>query len=103
MQSGIYCQDPDPNSPRKLVNRVLSRRDAELAAARKRGRAAGAQASLLEGDRPQFPPMPYDYGEQHFFEQEHEFVLPYDIQWAAENGALDAKKRPTAFQRIRQS
>lgn len=105
MSAGIYCQDPDPNSPRKLVNRVLSRRHAELTAARKKGRAAALAANGAGNDeeRPVFPPMPYDYGETHFFEQQHEFVLPYDIQWEAENGTLDAKKRPDAYQRIRQS
>jgi hypothetical protein len=97
MSSGIYCQDPNPESPRKLVNRVLSRRHAELKAARKKGKA------IAVGEAVTFPPMPYDYGESLFFEQEHEFVLPYDIQWAAENRSLDSHKRPDAYSKIRQS
>jgi hypothetical protein len=103
MSSGMYCQDPDPNSPRKLVNRVLSRRHAELKAARKKGRSNETESAEGEGSRDVFPPMPYDYGEELFFQQEHEFALPYDIHWAAENGSLDLQKRPEAYQRIRQS
>ena len=34
---------------------------------------------------------------------EQEFELPYDIQWAAENGELDNKKRPSTYQKIRSS
>lgn len=104
MSSGMYCQDPNPNSPRKLVNRVLSRRAAEIKAARKKGKAAQAAQSLgPDAERVIFPPMPYDYGDKLFFETEHEFVLPYEIQWAAQNGSLDTSKRPEPFQRIRQS
>ena len=49
----------------------------------------------------QYPPMNVDTSMQEGDQQE--FELPYDIQWAAENGELDNKKRPSTYQKIRSS
>lgn len=46
----------------------------------------------------QYPPMNVEMGLQEGEQQE--FELPYDIQWAAENGELDSKKRPSTYQKI---
>jgi len=112
MSAGFYCQDADAVSPHKLVSKVL-RRQKVLQKVQGKGKGKGkevvrpkhaaAQATTGSDHDLSFPPLPYDHGHDHFFGQEHEFVLPYNIQWEAENGSLDGKKKPTPFQKIRGS
>ena len=110
MSSGFYCQDANVKSPFKLINRVLNR----ASPSRTKGvGGVGGKKGKKRGDRTRpsskggvqvtFPPLPYDHGYQHFFEQEHEFILPYNIQKAAQSGALNDKKKPAPYQKIRGS
>jgi hypothetical protein len=109
MTSGMYCQDATAKSPHKLINKVLERRKADLAqlraAAKGKSRAPRSPPAVSASAHapPTFPPLPYDHGYAHFFEQEHEFKLPFNIQHEAESGALDGKKKPTPYQKIRGS
>lgn len=99
MEAGFYCQDNLARSPHKLINKVLQRRETEERL--KTRKSGGLRINFL--DRPSFPPLPYDYGYQLFFEEEQDFVLPFDIRREAETGRLDAKKRPTAYSKLRAS
>lgn len=115
MTSGFYCQDANAKSPFKLVNQVLSRQPSS--SKRKAGGASGVgkHISLLKSQRgstltgssstatTSFPPLPYDHGYDHFFGSEHDFVLPYNIHKEATNGALNDKKKPAPYQKIRGS
>ncbi|WVN88881.1 uncharacterized protein L203_104096 [Cryptococcus depauperatus CBS 7841] len=56
--------------------------------------------SPLKVDRPTFPPLPYDFGYNYFFGQEHDFELPFDIRMNGRSGLLNDKKKPTHFQKI---
>ncbi|WWD08091.1 hypothetical protein V865_006202 [Kwoniella europaea PYCC6329] len=47
-----------------------------------------------------FPPLPYDHGYDLFFNQEHEFTLPYNIMKEKLDGKLDGKKKPMAYSKI---
>lgn len=99
MEAGFYCQDDHAKSPYKLISKVLQRREAEE---RVKSRKADA-IRVLSFDRPTFPPMPYDYGHKLFFDEEQDFVLPFNIRREAENGHLDKKKRPAAYSKLRAS
>lgn len=99
MEAGFYCQDDFAKSPHKLVSKVLLRREAEDQLKRRKGNA------LFRPDlnRPAFPPLPYDYGNELFFGAQHDFVLPFNIRAEAENGLLDGKKKPAAYSKLRAS
>jgi hypothetical protein len=103
MTSGLYCQNATAESPHKLINKVLDRRQAELKQLRAAAKGKSRARSPPTTNGPSFPPLPYDHGYQHFFGQEHEFKLPYNIQYEAESGALDGKKKPSPYQKIRGS
>jgi hypothetical protein len=112
MAAGFYCQDANAKSPFKLVNRVLSE-GALLSPVNTKYKRSLAANSLLPAakristatkEKPiSFPPLPYDHGYQHFFGEEHDFVLPYNIQQEAETGALNSKKKPAPYQKLRGS
>lgn len=107
MTSGFYCQDANAKSPFKLVNQVYSRQAAAASSSKRKaglGRNSllpnikrGTTAALI------FPPLPYDHGYEHFFGKEHDFVLPYNIHKEATEGALNDKKKPAPYQKIRAS
>lgn len=99
MSAGLYCQDAEPPSERALVNKVL---DSRVPVKRGPGRPRKSQPPPADGNMT-FPPLPLDHGMVHFFEKEHEFVLPYNILWESETGALDGKKRPPAYRKLRSS
>jgi hypothetical protein len=99
MEAGFYCQDDMAKSPHQLISKVLQRREAEERL--KSRKSGGLRINFL--DRPSFPPLPYDYGYQLFFEEEQDFVLPFNIRREAETGRLDAKKRPAAYSKLRAS
>jgi len=96
MTSGFYCQDANAKSPFKLVNKVLG----QSAGPSKLGKRKAA--TQLTKDL-SFPPLPYDHGFEHFFGKEHDFVLPYNIHKDATSGALNDKKKPAPYQKIRAS
>lgn len=93
MEAGFYNQGE--GTPHKLVNRILQRHEAEA--------KLDTSRITLDINRPTFPPLPYDYGFEWFFGQEHDFVLPYNIQQESEGGILDGKRKPAPFQWIRNS
>lgn len=113
MEAGFYCQDDYAKSPLKLVSKVLLRRQAELdlnkkAAKGKKGKVNGGPPEIpphvkLDHNRPVFPPLPYDYGYELFFGEEHDFVLPFNIRTQAEQGLLDGKKKPAPYSKLRAS
>ncbi|KAL1408172.1 hypothetical protein Q8F55_004977 [Vanrija albida] len=97
MTAGLYCQDAEPPSERALFNKVL---DSRIPVKRGPGRPRKSQPPPPDSNMT-FPPLPLDHGLVHFFEKEHEFVLPYNILWESETGALDGKKRPPAYRKLR--
>lgn len=99
MEAGFYCQDDFAKSPHKLVSKILLRREAESQVKQRKGQM------LFRPDlnRPAFPPLPYDYGNELFFGSQHDFVLPFNIRLEAENGLLDGKKKPAAYSKLRAS
>ncbi|WVQ83933.1 hypothetical protein IAT38_006077 [Cryptococcus sp. DSM 104549] len=62
---------------------------------------AGREVVPLSSKRLTFPPLPFYYGQEMFFEEETEFVLPWNILVEKERGLLDGKKKPAGFQKIR--
>lgn len=103
MHAGLYCQDEHPPEEAQLAERVLYHKGV-----RKPGRPRKSIQSLPpiptpEGMEPSFPPFPLDHGYRMFFEQESEFRLPYNIMWERDSGALDGKKRPPSFGKLRTS
>lgn len=110
MNAGFYCQDANASSPNKLVNKVLnggSDSGSGSVSGKGKGKEKAPTSSTSRSedftDRPTFPPLPYDHGYDHFFGQEHEFVLPYNIRWDMENGGLEGKKRPPPYTKLRAS
>ena len=110
MTAGFYCNNDEPDTPHKLVIKVLQRREAETVPNKGRRPATSNISSSSSHSvpdaaslKPVLPPLPYDFGYKFFFEEEHDFALPYYIQWEAENGTLDGKKKPTPFSKIRAS
>lgn len=118
MAAGFYCQNANAKSPHKLVSKVLKKHQVVKKVKRrgkgkkverpKRGGVAAQASTTEEKENAEnaenaFPPLPYDHGYDHFFGKEHEFVLPYNIQWEAENGSLDGKKKPMPYQKLRGS
>jgi len=102
MTSGFYCQDANAKSPFKLVNKVLSQSVVGPSRSGKRIAATQLLPNKAAKDL-SFPPLPYDHGFEHFFGREHEFVLPYNIHKEATSGALNDKKKPAPYQKIRGS
>lgn len=103
MEMGFYCNDDNPPEEAQLHERVLFHKGF-----RKPGRPRKSIQSLPpiptpNGEEPSFPPLPLDHGYQQFFGQEQEFVLPHYIIWERESGALDGKKRPPSFGKLRTS
>ncbi|BEI88239.1 uncharacterized protein CcaverHIS019_0109570 [Cutaneotrichosporon cavernicola] len=101
MGAGLYCQDEDPPEEAQLVERVLHHKGI-----RKPGRPRKSIQFLPpiptpEGMEPSFPPFPLDHGYRMFFDKEVEFRLPYNIMWERNSGALDGKKRPPSFGKLR--
>ena len=96
MNSGFYCQDANAQSPYKLVNKVLGQGYS------RKGKSKNLLPNAKKGGM-SFPPLPYDHGYDHFFGKEHDFLLPYDIHKEATNGALNDKKKPAPYQKIRGS
>jgi hypothetical protein len=94
MTAGFYCQDANAKSPYKLINKILG--------TKKGGSRRNVAASTGIGGL-SFPPLPYDHGYEHFFGREHDFVLPFNIHNAASNGALNDKKKPAPYQKVRGS
>jgi hypothetical protein len=101
MEAGFYCQDDFAKSPHKLVSKVLMRREAESKLKSKYPKANAAYRPEL--NRPAFPPLPYDYGYELFFGEQHDFVLPFNIRSESENGLLDGKKKPAPYSKLRAS
>lgn len=95
MNAGFYCQDANAKSPFKLVNKILG--------TKKNGTKRTAAAISAGTSGLSFPPLPYDHGYEHFFGREHDFVLPFNIHNAASNGALNDKKKPAPYQKVRGS
>ena len=100
MTSGFYCQDPNPESPFKLVNRVLNQASSKASGSGRRGKGKPQKLSI---ERITFPPMPYYEGQKKFLEEENEFVLPFHIHAEVISGILDGKKKPTPYQKLRGS
>ncbi|CAK9784313.1 unnamed protein product [Cutaneotrichosporon oleaginosum] len=103
MNAGLYCQDENPAPEAVLVERVL-----RYKGFRKRGRPRKSLQQLPPiptpaDTEPSFPPLPLDHGYRMFFETETEFRLPYNIMWERDTGALDGKKRPPPFGKLRSS
>ena len=103
MAAGFYCQNPNAKSPHKLVSKVLRQGSSSKAGHSGRKPRASTSKKGIQEETVHFPPLPYDYGYDHFFGQEHEFRLPYNIHQEAEKGMLDDRKRPTPYQKLRQS
>lgn len=105
MTAGFYCQDEQPSSDRVLVNRVLAQRGEPVKRGPGRPRKSAPMPPIptAEGEGVSFPPLPLDHGHVHFFGTEREFVLPYNIMWESETGALDGKKRPPFYTKLRSS
>lgn len=120
--AGFYCQNTNAKSPHKLVNKVLKRREVvkEIDAKRKvkgrkkvKGKSKGKErgrakvtvvpATPISTSDHSFPPLPHDHGCDPLFEQEHDFVLPFDIHQEAESESLDGKKKPNPYQKLRGS
>lgn len=99
MEAGFYCQDDYAKSPYKLVSKILMRREAEEKLTSIKPNAAYRP----ELNRPAFPPLPYDYGYELFFGEQHDFFLPFDIRSESENGLLDGKKKPAPYTKLRAS
>lgn len=100
-ESGMYCQDDHAKSPYKLISRVLFRREAEEKAKQRQKIHPDIQVQII--NRPTFPPLPYDHGYKLFFDEIHDFVLPFDIRREAENGILDGKKKPAPYSKLKAS
>lgn len=103
MDMGFYCQDAEPPEEAQLVERVLHHKGF-----RKPGRPRNSIQYLPpiptpEGEDVSFPPLPLDHGYVRFFGKEQDFVLPYYMIWERESGALDGKKRPPSFGKLRTS
>lgn len=96
LRGGFYCQDDHAKAPHKLVSKVLMRREAEL-------KLKSGTPNGNDHYRPAFPPLPYDYGHELFFGEQHDFVLPFNIQTEFENGTLDGKKKPAPYSKLRAS
>jgi hypothetical protein len=115
LESGLYCQDEEPSQDRMLVNRVLDSREPPKKRGPGRPRksdtasVAGGSNEMSpiprpEGEPVSFPPLPLEYHFNVFFgDEEREFLLPYNIMWESETGALDGKKRPPFYQKLRTS
>lgn len=109
MTAGLYCDEEQPTEEGILVNRVLAIRGqtAKRGPGRPRKSTAAAAAPLAapisRAEEVSFPPLPIDHGNVHFFGTQREFRLPYDIMWESEQGALDGKKRPPAYTKLRSS
>ncbi|WVQ68838.1 uncharacterized protein L199_007047 [Kwoniella botswanensis] len=125
MTAGFYCQDPHPPSTKQLHNKILSIRKTESKNTKNQskskkvdipvGRSTRSKqassstttkktnASALKDEQKvsvSFPPLPYDHGYDLFFNQEHEFTLPYNIMKEKLDGKLDGKKKPMAYSKI---
>jgi hypothetical protein len=101
MESGTYCQDDRAKAPYTLVSKVLKRREAEE---KSKSRKTGTSIlRVIDINRPIFPPLPYDYGHELFFGEQHDFTIPFNIRQEAESGRLDRKKRPAAYSKLRAS
>lgn len=101
MTAGLYCQDEHPPEEAQLVERIL-----QYKGIRKPGRPRKSIQFLPpiptpEGMHPSFPPFPLDHGYRMFFDKEVEFRLPFNIMWERDSGALDGKKRPPSFGKLR--
>jgi len=82
LTAGFYCQNAEVSGSNTLIGKRLSTKT-----------TPGIS----------FPPLPMEYGENLFFDEEHEFEIPYDIQWCFEHGKLDGKKRPSPYKYLRAS
>ncbi|WWD00163.1 hypothetical protein V866_007071 [Kwoniella sp. B9012] len=127
MTAGFYCQDPHPPSTKQLHNKILSIRKAESKNTKnqskskkvdipvgrstrskqasssttiKQTNASASQDKQKDTATVTFPPLPYDHGYDLFFNQEHEFTLPYNIMKEKLDGKLDGKKKPMAYSKI---
>ncbi|WVQ97715.1 hypothetical protein IAU59_004829 [Kwoniella sp. CBS 9459] len=96
----------------KLIASSLSSASSSAAVRATRTRVAEGASAVAPGkgqspavpiiaDRLSFPPLPYDHGYDLFFHQQHDFELPFNIRFEAENGLLVRKAKPTAFQKLR--
>ncbi|WVF70177.1 hypothetical protein IAT40_004965 [Kwoniella sp. CBS 6097] len=87
-----------------IPTRVTRARDSKSTTTtlkRNKGLTAAPSPTPVIAVRPSFPPLPYDHGYDLFFRQQHDFELPFNIRFEAENGLLVRKAKPTAFQKLR--
>ncbi|OCF38889.1 hypothetical protein I317_07338 [Kwoniella heveanensis CBS 569] len=94
-----------------IASSFSASRSAPARATRGKGRSGDTTTSIKKGkiptavpviaERPSFPPLPYDHGFDLFFRQQHDFDLPWNIRFEAENGLLVRKAKPAAFQKLR--
>lgn len=103
MDMGLYCQDAEPADEAQLVERVLFHKGYRRPGRPRKSIQYLPPIPTPENQPVSFPPLPLDFGYVRFFGQEHEFALPYYMLWERESGALDGKKRPPFFAKIRTS